>query len=302
MPELDQNDLDLLQSFKELGPLLQAASLYQRDKDEEPQSKRPKQEAGLEDTGHQLTKPQVQNAMMGMMKVMARLVLQHERSLQLMHKQDSFVFYAQVSPQGAVPLLAQAAVEWKDLHQKNPGNPKLPTMRTFLLKTMVKELSSRVVKMSTSAKGEELWDRAVDRGVLLPDGSWPYQKWSHSDKRLIAASKAPLSMARLLRQLQHLEELLEDSTHVTRFQSLKAQPTVIPWYLQVSLRQDEVWMILTELQQLSMWSLLGLALKAHNQGQCKQAELLQQCLHQQQPGAKSAGKGKTPGKTKSKRT
>ena len=300
MPDLDQNDMELLASFRELGPLLQAASRYQRDLEEEPHSKRPKQEVGHEEAKPVAVQPQVQGAMMGMMKVMARLLLQHERSIQLLHRQDSFVFYAQVSPQGAVPLLTQAAVEWKDLHQKNPGSLKVPTLRTHLMKTMTKEIHRRVQQMSNSSKGTELWDRAVERGVLLPDGSWPYQRWSHTDHRLIPAARPPLPMARLLKQLQHMEELLEDSTHVIRFQSLKAQPTVIPWYLQICMRTEEIWLILTELQQLAMWSLLGLTLKAHQQGQCKQAQLLQQCLQQNPNNAKGKGKGEASGKHKNR--
>ena len=105
-------------------------------------------------------------------------------------------------------------------------------------------------------------------------------------------------MDRLLKQLQYLEELLADSTHIVRFHSLKAQATVVPWYLQLSLRQEEVWHIMGELQQLSMWSLLGLSVKAHNQTQSRQAQLLQQCLQQQTKGGKGQGKGKTAGKHK----
>ena len=112
------------------------------------------------------------------------------------------------------------------------------------------------------------------------------------------AAKTPLSMDRLLKQLQYLEELLEDSTHIVRFHSLKAQTTVVPWYLQLSMRQEEVWIIMGELQQLSMWSLLGLSVKIHNQAQSRQAQLLQQCLQQQTKGGKSQGKGKTAGKHK----
>lgn len=295
--DLDQYDQELLESFRQLGPLLQAASQYKREKEEEPQSKRPKQEVsgGAE---MQPNRQQTQHAMLGMMKLMAALVLQHERNLQHLSRQDSFVFYAQVSPQGAVPVLTQLAVEWKDLHKQNPDAVRLPTMRTFLLRGLIKEVHLRVQKMASSKPGDDLWDKAVQTGVLQKDGAWTYQKWSHEEKRLIPHGKEPLSMSRALRQLQHLEELLEDSTHVVRFHSLKAQPTVIPWYLQLCMRQDEAWLILAEMQQLGLWSLLGLSLKAHNQSQCRQAQLLQQCLQQAAGTAKSQGKGKNNGKSR----
>ena len=298
MPEMDQYDHELMKSFRQLGSLLQAASLYKREKEEEPQHKRAKQEQSTEGHDPGQSKSQVQAAMMGMMKVMATLLLQHERSIQLQHRQDSFVIYAQVSPQGAVPLLTQLAVDWKKIQQQNPDSQKLPTLRTFLFKGLVKEIHLRVQKMGKSRQGEDLWDRALQRGVLLQDGSWPYQKWSHEEKCLVQASRSPLSMDRLLKQLQFLEELLEDSTHVVRFHTLKAQQTVVPWYLQLNIRQDNVWHIMSELQQLGMWSLLGLSVKMHTQTQSRQALLLQQCLHQNTPGGKSKGKGKSPGKHK----
>lgn len=296
MPELDKHDLELLESFQQLGPLLQAASLYQREKEEEPQHKRAKAGPNTDGQDPRQSKPPVQEAMMGMLKVMATLLLQHERSIQLQRRQDSFVIYAQVNPQGAVPLLAQMAVDWKKIQQQNPDSQKLPTLRTFLFKGLVKETHLRVQKMSKSRQGEDLWDRALQRGILLQDGSWTFQKWSHEDQCLVQASRPPLSMDRLLRQLQHLEELLEDSVHIVRFHSLKAQKTVAPWYLQLDMRHDEVWHIMNELQQLGMWSLLGLAVKMHSQTQSRQAQILQQCLQNTPSGGKSKGKGKQHGK------
>ena len=237
---------------------------------------------------------------MGMMKVMATLILQHEKSIQLLHRQDSFIYFCQVSPQGAVPVLTQLAVDWKNLKQQNPDSPAIPTMRTFLFRGMIKEVHLRVQKMGKSRKGEDLWDKAIQRGILQQDGSWTYQKWNPEEKRLVQAAKSALPMDRLLRQLQHMEELLEDNSHVIRFHSLKAQATIVPWYLQISMRQEELWLILGELQQLGMWSLLGLSMKAHSQSQSKQAQLLQQCLHQNGPKNKGRGKGKHQGKTKTK--
>lgn len=293
--ETDLYDQELLESFKHLGPLLQAASQYKRESAEEPHSKRPKQEAPAgADTPN--PRQQTQTAMMNMMKLMAALVLQHEKNLQLLSRQDSFVFYAQVNPQGAVPLLADLATEWKTLHKQNPEAQILPTMRTYLLRGMVKEVHLRVKKMSSSRQGEDLWDKAVSTGVLQKDGSWTYQRWSHEEKRLIPAGKTPLAMTRVLHQFQHLEELLEDSSHVVRFHALKAQPTVIPWFLQICMRQNEAWHILMELQQLGLWSLLGLSLRVHTQTQSKQASLLHQCLQQANGNAKGKGKGKNTGK------
>ena len=64
--------------------------------------------------------------MLGMMKLMAALVLQHERNLQHLSCQDSFVFYAQVSPQGAVPVLTQLGSRVEGPAQTESGCGETP--------------------------------------------------------------------------------------------------------------------------------------------------------------------------------
>lgn len=62
--------------------------------------------------------------------------------------------------------------------KQTPDSPKWLTVRTFLLRNVVMEVQQRVVKLSQSSQGQQLWDTAVKERVIHPDGSWPFQRWN----------------------------------------------------------------------------------------------------------------------------
>ena len=288
---LDQSDTELLQSFQHLGPLLMQASQYMREKDEEPLNKKLKQEpVGVDKAA--MPPSQQNKALLTLIHHLAKVVLQHDRAIQMDRKQDSFVIFAQVSAEGALPLLTLKAKEWKDMTEKTT------TLRTFLLKHLILELQQRAIKLSQSTQGTQLWDVAVTKGVILQDGSWPFQQWCHTEKKLTKSHRAPLPMSRILKDLQFMVELLTDNDHVMRFHSLRPQANVVPWMLQINLREDDLWRLFHQLSQSTLWGLLGLSLKQHNQQVSKPAQLLDQLTNMQGTPNKGRGKGKSKTKTK----
>ena len=291
---LEPQDIELLESFQQLSPLLQAASAYHRAKDEEPQSKKSRHVAP-EDPGNQVA-PTPQQAVLTLTKILTQVVLQHERQLQAIHRQDSFVFFAQLNKQGCVPLLAQKTKEWKDQVQ-SVDMPRSPsqTLRTYLLLALIQELQARVLKLSKSKPGEELWDTAVNSKMINADGSWPFQRWSHEKQVLENSHRPALQMPQVLRELDHLLELLRDNDHVMRFHALRPQQQVVPWLLQIHLRQDDLWRILQRWAQNSIWGMLGVSMKEHSQKLGKTAEALQQMTQ-----APKTGKGHSKGHSKGK--
>ena len=270
--QLDGYDKDLLESFQALSPLLFQASEYKRSPDEERENKR----------------------LMGALRLIAQLVLHHDRQLQQVAKQDSFVLYIGNHAQGAMPMLTLLASEWKKQLTTTPASPPPQTLRTYLFQGLVKELNQRVGKISKSGHEDTLWTTAIQ------NGSWPYLKWNPDEKRMVEASKAPLTMSRLLKEVQYLEELLAESHHIIRFQSLRPQQDVTPWQLQLSLRDEEVWRIMGLLTQSTVWTLMGMQVKFHNLQLSKPAMTLQQWLGAT-PSPKGQGKGLQKGKTKKQR-
>ena len=68
--------------------------------------------------------------------------------------------------------------------------------------------------------------------------------------------------------------------------------------LQLNMREDDLWRLFHQLSQSTLWGLMGLSLKQHNQQVSKPAQLLEQLTNTQGTAPKGRGKGKT--KTKAK--
>ena len=291
---VDQQDRELMNSLQALGPLLLGTRKSAEANDEDRHSKRHKPVAS-EDRHQEQTAPV---AMAHLLRVVAQLVLNHERSLNNLFKQDCFVLYASADPQGAIPLLQDLAQQWKS-QQTTPPTPQASqqwqTMRTFLLAGLMKELNCRAKQLSNSKAGEKLWDTALQKGTLCAAGGWNYQKWSPDQQTLVPAQKASLPMPRMLKLLDTVDELLQHNSHVVRFHSLKAQGPVIPWCLQVTMRDPELWTLLGSITHNTVWSLMGMTVKQHNQQMSKPAQLLAETLQKQGLG-KGPGKGKQKGK------
>ena len=242
--------MELMNSFASLGPLLMQASQYHRSNDDEPNPKKfrnalVKQE---EEPGPN------QKALLGLVKLMAQVIIQHDRAIQMQHKQTCFVLFVQTSPGSALGVLTQQALAWKT--QTSTDQAKPLTLRTFLLRSVILELQTRLVKLSQSSQGNQIWDTAVQEGVILADGSWPYQHWCHKEKKLIRSHRQPMGMARTLKEVQLLTELLNEEGQVMRFHRLKPQATVVPWMIELSIRETEMWTTLMGMTQSTLWTLM----------------------------------------------
>ena len=233
---------------------------------------------------------------MPLLKLMGQLILSHERSIQLTQRQDCFVLFCQNRPEGIVPHLTALATKWREEWPQQKDNIRWPNLRTYLLKGVITELHRRVQQLASSKQGDQLWDVAVSKGTILPDGGWSFQKWAPESKQLVRAARNPVTMPQMLRNLQLLEELLQSNAHVARFQSLRNNnQDAIPWILQINHRETEVWEVLVDLCHNTVWSLLGMSVKQHSQSLSKPAMLLQQTLGKGQASqGKSRGRGKGP--------
>lgn len=280
---LDPADTELLNSFANLGPLLLKASQYHRSSEEEPKPKKLRNTVKQEEE-----QGQTPQAVLGLVKLMAQVIIQHDKAIQMQHKQTCFVMFVQTSPGSALGVLTQQALVWKEQKSSDKANPL--TLRSFLLRSVILELQVRLTKLSQSTQGDPIWDTAVKEGVLMSDGSWPYQRWCHQEQKLIRSHRQPMSMARILKEVQLLTELLNEEGQLMRFHSLKPQTAVVPWLLELSIRESEMWTTLMGLTQSTLWTLIGATLKQHSQTTSCPTQLLEKML--MGPKGKSQGKGK----------
>lgn len=289
---LDQHDQELMNSIQALGPLLMGARKWQEGSEDARDLKRYKSGGYHADTD----RSQPNQAILKVLQAMATLVLTHERHLQQLHKQNCFILFIQSDPQGALPVLTNLSKQWHDQAPAQKDHPGWQTLRTFMFAGLMKELHRRVLQLGSSKAGEQLWETAIKKGTINQDGSWIFQRWSPEQKQLVIASKAPIQMARMVKLMEQAEELLRDNSHVIRFHSLRAQEHIVPWNLQVTMRDAELWSLLESLAHCSVWSLLGMSVKQHNQNMSRQAQTLSTLLDRPAKGHKGGGKGKTKGK------
>ena len=79
--------------------------------------------------------------------------------------------FIQADEQGALPLLNQSALTWKEQVKQQPDDPKRLNLQSHLLACLLKELNARVVRISQSQAGQPLWDMAKEKGNIQADGS-----------------------------------------------------------------------------------------------------------------------------------
>jgi hypothetical protein len=284
---MDPNDQALMDGLQALGPLLLGARKHLDGNDDHLPTRHK-----AASTGDAQDAPSTV-AMTGMLRLMAQLILSHERAIQLQLRQDCFVLFAQDRPEGIIPHLTGLAQSWREQAPKHQDDLKWPNLRTHLMAGVVAELHRRVQQLAASKQGDPLWDLAVEKGTLLPDGSWGFQKWCPETKQLKRAPRTPLQMTQMLRHLQSLEELFQSNSHIQKFHSLRTDQPTVPWLLQLSHRDSDAWYLLQDLCQNTAWSLLGMSVKQHNMSLSKPAALLQQTLNDlPAPKGKSRGKGK----------
>ena len=109
-----------------------------------------------------------------------------------------------------------------------------------------------------------------------------------------------MPMAQMVKTLKTLIAALQDNMHVLRFHSLRTQQDTTPWILQLTMRDSELWAIFNELTGNSVWGLLAMSLKQHQQSLSKQAQALSELVGKGKgKSTKGAGKGKQPPKTTS---
>ena len=285
---MDPNDQALMEGLSALGPLLLGARKHQEGNEGDLANKRHKAARG----DAQAADLQAKETMTNLLRLMTQVLLNHDRALQLQLRQDCFVMFAQSREDGILPLLTQMAKTWRDQAPQQRDNIRWPTLRTHLMGGLVTELHRRAKQVANSKPGEPLWDVAINKGALLPDGSWAYQKWSPESKQLIRAAHPPIPMERMLRDLQTLEDLLKSNRHVVKFQSLRNDQETIPWLLQLSHRDSDVWELMHDLCNNTIWTLLGMSVKQHNQVLSKPALQLHATLGKGTSWP-SKGKGKT---------
>ena len=242
----------------------------------------------------QAPESQPQTDLVCVVRLLISAVTKMDRELNSMHEQDSFVFFMAREDRSILGQLFTQADNWNKMKLEAKANLRIPTLRTFLMRHVAQELQNRVLKVHQSDAQHALRTAAVQKGILLSDNTWPFLNWCHQQKKLILAPVDPVSPKKMEQLCQGLIESLQNEEVVIKlikFHSLRPrsnQDAVVPWRLQVSLRQAEAWTLLGHGQQRSV-ATPGL----HNEGSFPSAvcSLPETSVHDQSGQGQGQGQG-----------
>lgn len=110
------------------------------------------------------------------------LLLQHDRLLNALQLQDSFILHLGREEKGALMPLIDQGKQWHLLRGQGNLNRNL---RTFLVRHLMQQMEDRVGQVSRCSQTDLLWKNCVHRQIIAPDGSWLFHKWSHTDQKMI---------------------------------------------------------------------------------------------------------------------
>ena len=237
--------------------------------------KRPKRTLPWEQPSRRHLPDNDNEALPKMMNLLCQLVLRHDRDLNSLHQQNTFVLFLSTGPDSLMPQILQASAQWKQQKENNQVNQSL---RQCLILTLVQTLVQRVNKVKESKKEDPLWTSSLQSKLILPDASWPFLKWDHSKKMLDLDGKASsIPMKEMTQHLEQLYKMLERSEAIIRFHALQnksKQAPVIPWRLELDMKDHRLHALMASLVNSSVWQLIQVRLKPHHQQQSKMADEL----------------------------
>lgn len=291
----------ILAAFQHLTPMLDSSLKLTQNAHPKRQRKGNQPPGNQEQPDHVMeTKGKINLA--SAMTLMAKLAIQLDREMQLLKKEDTYIFFfANKENEGSLPLLVKATETWVQEAQalkEKPQTQQLPPLRQRLALVLFQTLQTRINQLGEAPDNSDIKKAAIHNKVLLPDQTCPYLEWSHEQKALQVSQKKPLTLKRVLFLCNDMLEALQDPNIVVRFHALPSTPSSVacPWKMQVSLRADQPWQALQEMSHLAIWLLVGCNLKQHSLHQSSLAFNLQRTL-QLPSHTQGKGKGKSKGKS-----
>ncbi|CAK9115224.1 unnamed protein product, partial [Durusdinium trenchii] len=189
-------------------------------------------------------------------RLMGQLLVRHEDSLNSVSTQDSYVMFFQRGNSGVVPLLLRAANQWRDLPLDQIQMP----LRSYLIQAILTELVIRFQKLKTQLEDPGTKAAAVKSLTILEDLSFPYLMWHAQQQRLVVSQSSPISWTTMESHLGLMQQAFQEPSNCVRFfamASAQSQADVIPWKLQISLRNDSLSSLMRQLTGSSLWHLIG---------------------------------------------
>ncbi|CAL1131358.1 unnamed protein product, partial [Cladocopium goreaui] len=246
---------ELMATFSAMAPLL--AQHNQKQKEDERGPKKAK-------TQHRPPQEEPAQALPQVVMQMAKLLIRLDADQNLLRKQDSFVFYMQMEPESVIHVLTARAKAWHhEMSQETPmKTQEWKPLRVTLMHHLAMTLQQRLQKLYACQPTDALFQKAMEHHLLNAKGEFFFQRWDPTSRKLTQTDQAPIPMDRMRRYMDQLVETTQEAGNILKFHSLKAsgEQAVTPWLLQISLRCDDLQVLLETLSGNKVWRLLRAAM------------------------------------------
>ncbi|CAE7580280.1 Pol [Symbiodinium sp. CCMP2592] len=255
-------------------------------------SKRPRQEDSTQKPGNQVLQKQQGNRptgnLMESLKLLARLLVQHEDQLAALRMDKGFVLFARQDQFSLIPAMYAISKEWNHTRETEPEKLQSP-LRTLLLACLIRELMQRIQKMVATTEG---MDKLKAASWMTAGGEWCFMKFCHRTKKLIPnPAQSAMAHDEVIRLLTFLltamqGEIIHKFCSTRPLKQLEGSADQKPqavFLLEISLRGEkagEVHEAFSRLANLSVWQLIRVSMKRESLQRSNAAKKVAQLLGQ----------------------
>lgn len=212
-------------------------------------------------------------------RMLAILMIRHEDSLNSYQSQDSYIIHFNRTTNGLIDHMVQEASSWNERMKANTAD--LPPLRVHLAMGLSHQMITRFIEFGKAIQDPKIKQGALSTHLLLENNVFPYLKWDAHRKMTVPDNRPGIPLNEMEALLQRLQVLTKLKTNVVRFHSLQNMSKttdVVPWRLQVSMRDQELKDVMDKLAANSVWLLISARVRQHTQQRSKIAQEIQDLL------------------------
>ena len=214
---------------------------------------------------------------------LARLCLRQEEELTELRQEKGFLLHMTTSQYGILKPLVQSSIEWNSMRDAGKVTCNL---RTCLFRLMLQELTARLRKLQESPQSISEATKAL--WVTESPLKWLYHRWNPALNKLeMDSTQAGLPQDRLLSLLEGMDAALKlDSTVLCQFKALRPlseemRGESVAFKISVALRGPAAANLhqgFAALDGCMALQLIGANLHRERQRQCREANLVRECV------------------------
>ena len=214
---------------------------------------------------------------------LARLCLRQEEELTELRQEKRFLLHMTTSQYGVLKPLVQSSIEWNSVRDAGKVTCNL---RTCLFRLMLQELTARLRKLQESPQSISEATKAL--WVTESPLKWLYHRWNPALNKLeMDSTQAGLPQDRLLSLLEDMDAALKlDSTVLCQFKALRPlseemRGESVAFKISVALRGPAAANLhqgFAALDGCMALQLIGANLHRERQRQCREANLVRECV------------------------